>query len=130
MKDALGETGGAIALAHFYAGEGQRLYARTTTSGMQNRMSMTVREPLGVAGLIIAANTPVANVAWKLFPALICGNAVVLKAAEDSPATAWMVHAIARQAGLPAGVYNVVQGFGGEAGAPLVAHAQVAVISF
>jgi alpha-ketoglutaric semialdehyde dehydrogenase len=130
MKDALGETGGAIALAHFYAGEGQRLYGRTTTSGMPNRQAMTVREPLGVAGLIIAANTPIANVAWKLFPAAICGNAAVLKAAEDTPATAWIVHEIATSAGLPAGVYNVIQGLGEEAGAPLVADRRVAVISF
>jgi aldehyde dehydrogenase (NAD+) len=130
VKDALGETGGAIALAHFYAGEGQRLYGRTTTSGMVHRQAMTVREPLGVAGLIVAANTPVANVAWKLFPALICGNAAVLKAAEDTPATAWLLHAIANDAGLPPALYNVVQGLGEEAGAPLVAHADVPVISF
>jgi aldehyde dehydrogenase (NAD+) len=129
-KDALGETGGAIALAHFYAGEGQRLYGRTTTSATANRQVMTVREPLGVAGLIVAANTPIANVAWKLFPALICGNAAVLKAAEDTPATAWLVHEIAKEAGLPDGLYNVVQGLGEEAGAPLVAHAGVPVISF
>lgn len=130
MKDALGETAGAIALAHFYAGEGQRLYGRTTTSGLANRQAMTVREPLGVAGLIVAANTPVANVAWKLFPALICGNATVMKAAEDTPATAWLVHEIAAAAGLPDGLYNVVQGLGEEAGAPLVADGRVAVISF
>jgi acyl-CoA reductase-like NAD-dependent aldehyde dehydrogenase len=129
-KDALGETAGAVALAHFYAGEGQRLYGRTTTSGAANRQAMTVREPLGVAGLIVAANTPVANVAWKLFPALICGNAAVLKAAEDTPATAWLVHQIAKDAGLPDGLYNVIQGLGEEAGAPLVAHAGVPVISF
>ena len=130
MKDALGETGGAVALAHFYAGEGQRLYGRTATSGVAHRQAMTVREPLGVAGLIIAANTPVANVAWKLFPALICGNAAVLKAAEDTPATAWLVHEIAQDAGLPDGLYNVIQGLGAEAGAPLVADERVPVISF
>jgi len=130
VKDALGETAGAIALARFFAGEGQRLYGRTTTSGVANRQAMTIREPLGVAGLIVAANTPIANVAWKLFPALICGNAAVLKAAEDTPATAWLVHQIASDARLPAGLYNVVQGFGEEAGAPLVADDRVAVISF
>lgn len=130
FKDALGETAGAIALAHFYAGEGQRFYGRTTTSGTPNRQAMTVREPLGVAGLIVAANTPIANVAWKLFPALICGNAAVLKAAEDTPATAWLTHRIAAEAGLPAGVFNVVQGFGEEAGAPLVASDRVPVVSF
>ena len=130
VKDALGETAGAIALAHFYAGEGQRLYGRTTTSGIPHRQTMTVRLPIGVAGLIVAANTPIANVAWKLFPALICGNAAVLKAAEDTPATAWLVHDVATRAGLPAGLYNVIQGFGEEAGAPLVASDKVPVISF
>ncbi len=65
-----------------------------------------------------------------MFPALICGNAAVLKAAEDTPATAWLVHEIAKQAGLPDGLFNVVQGLGEEAGAPLVAHAGVPVISF
>ena len=89
-KDALGETNGAIQLGLFMAGEGMRLYGRTTTSGAANKYAMTVRAPLGVAGLIIAANTPIANVAWKVFPALICGNTAVLKAAEDTPATAWL----------------------------------------
>ena len=130
FKDAMGETNGAVALVRFYAGEGQRLYGRTTTSAMPHRQTMTVREPVGVAGLIVAANTPVANVAWKLFPALICGNAAVLKAAEDTPITAWLVHEIAKDAGLPDGLYNVIQGFGPEAGAPLVAHRDVPVISF
>ena len=129
-QDAYGETGGAIALGLFYASEGQRLYGRTTTSGVPNKYAMTVRQPVGVAGLIIAANTPIANVAWKVFPALICGNAAVLKAAEDSPATAWIVGRIAHEAGLPAGVLNIIQGYGEEAGAPLVQHQDVGVISF
>ena len=130
FKDAKGETGGAIQLGLFYASEGQRLYGRTTTSGTPNKYAMTVRQPIGVAGLIIAANTPIANVAWKVFPALICGNAVVLKAAEDTPATSWMFAKLAHEAGLPAGVLNVVQGLGSEAGAALVAHPQVGVVSF
>ncbi len=129
-KSALAETDGAVALGLFMAGEGQRLYGRTTTSGIPDRYAMTVRQPIGVAGLIIPANTPIANVAWKVFPALICGNAAVLKAAEDSPVTAWVFGAIARQAGLPAGLLNIVQGFGAEAGAPLVANPDVGVISF
>lgn len=127
---AYGETGGAIELGLFYASEGQRLYGRTTTSGTANKYAMTVRQPIGVAGLIIAANTPIANVAWKVFPALICGNACVLKAAEDTPATAWIFGRIAQAAGLPAGALNIVQGYGEEAGAPLVAHPAVGVISF
>jgi aldehyde dehydrogenase (NAD+) len=112
------------------AGEGQRLYGRTTTSGVANKWAMTVRHPVGVAGLIVAANTPIANVAWKVFPALICGNGVVLKAAEDTPVTAWLFAAIAAAAGLPGGVLNVIQGLGVEAGAPLVDHPDVGIISF
>ena len=91
---------------------------------------MTVRQPIGVAGLIIAANTPIANVAWKVFPALICGNAAVLKAAEDTPGTAWIFGQIAKEAGLPDGVLNIIQGYGEEAGQPLVEHPDVDVISF
>ena len=130
FKSALAETDGAVALGFFMAGEGQRLYGRTTTSGIPNRYAMTVRQAIGVAGLIIPANTPIANVAWKVFPALICGNSAVLKAAEDSPVTAWVFGAIAQQGNLPAGVLNVVQGYGDEAGAPLVENPDVGVISF
>jgi len=130
FKQALGETGGAIAQGEFMAGEGRRLYGRTTTSAVPNKYAMVIRQPLGVAGLIIAANTPIANVAWKVFPALICGNAAVLKAAEDTPATAWIVGRIAKEVGLPPGVLNIIQGYGEEAGAPLVANPKVDVISF
>lgn len=129
-KNALGETDGAIELGLFYAGEGQRLYGRTTTSGTPNRYAMTIRQPIGVAGLIIAANTPIANTAWKVFPALVCGNGAVLKAAEDTPATSWIFGKIANEAGLPRGILDIVHGYGEEAGAPLVAHPDVAVISF
>lgn len=129
-KEAFGEADGAIALGRFFAGEGQRLYGRTTTSGAPDKYAMTVRQPCGLAGLIIAANTPIANVAWKVFPALICGNAAVLKAAEDTPATAWLFAKIAHEAGLPPGVLNVIQGYGAECGAPLVMHPDVDVISF
>ncbi|MGD8256462.1 MAG: aldehyde dehydrogenase family protein [Desulfobacterales bacterium] len=127
---ALGETGGAIAQGEFMAGEGRRFYGRTTTSAIKNKYAMTVRQPLGVAGLIIAANTPIANVAWKVFPALICGNSAVLKAAEDTPLTAWYFGKIAHESGLPSGVLNIIQGYGEEAGAPLVANSGVDVISF
>ncbi len=130
LKQARGETGGAIAQGEFMAGEGRRLYGRTTTSGVPNKYAMTVRQPLGVAGLIIAANTPIANVAWKVFPALVCGNTAVLKAAEDTPATAWIFGKLAHEVGLPPGALNIIQGYGEEAGAPLVAHPGVDVLSF
>lgn len=129
-KDALGETDAATEMGFFVAGEGRRFYGRTTTSAVPNRTAMVVRQPLGVAGLIIAANTPVANVAWKAFPALLCGNAAIMKASEDTPVTAWAFGVLAREAGVPAGVYNTVHGFGEEAGAPLVEHPDVAVVSF
>jgi aldehyde dehydrogenase (NAD+) len=130
FQAALGETGGAIAQGEFTAGEGRRFFGRTSTSAVENKYAMTVRQPLGVAGLIIAANTPIANVAWKVFPALLCGNAAVLKAAEDTPATAWIFGKIALEAGLPPGVLNIIQGYGQEAGGPLVDDPDVDVISF
>jgi aldehyde dehydrogenase (NAD+) len=129
-KDALGETDAAIEMGLFVAGEGRRFYGQTTTSAVPNKAAMVVRQPLGVAGLIIAANTPIANVAWKAFPALLCGNAAILKAAEDTPLSAWAFGVLAREAGIPDGVYATVHGLGPEAGAPLVEHPDVAVISF
>lgn len=129
-RDALGEAGGAIQCARFFAGEGQRLFGRTMTSGVPDKYAMTVRQPCGVAGLIIAANTPAPNFAWKVFPALICGNGVVLKAAEDTPISAWFMAKVAEEAGLPKGVLNVVHGLGAEVGQALVEHEDVQVISF
>jgi aldehyde dehydrogenase (NAD+) len=129
-KDARGETDGAIELGYFMAGEGRRYYGRTLPSATSNRYAQTIRQPLGVTGLIIAANTPIANVAWKVFPALVCGNAAVLKASEDSPETANAFMARAVEAGLPPGVLNIVHGFGEEAGQPLVEDPRVALVSF
>jgi acyl-CoA reductase-like NAD-dependent aldehyde dehydrogenase len=129
-KDALGETGGAIEMGYFVAGEGRRLYGHTLTSAVPNRQAFVTRQPLGVAGLIIAANTPIANVAWKVFPALMCGNAVVLKASEDTPETAVAFARRAAEADLPPGVLNVIQGLGPEAGQPLVEDRRVELVSF
>lgn len=128
-KDATGEVGAAVSVAEFFAGEGMRLYARSLTSGMPGKHSHTVRQPRGVAGLIVPANTPIANVAWKVFPALVCGNTAVLKASEDAPETAQAVARLGKEAGLPDGVLNVING-GGDAGRALVDHTGVAVISF
>ncbi len=89
-------------MGYFVAGEGRRFYGRTTTSAVPNRQAMTIRQPLGVAGLIIAANTPIANVAWKVFPALLCGNGAVLKASEDTPETALAFARLARRGGAAA----------------------------
>jgi acyl-CoA reductase-like NAD-dependent aldehyde dehydrogenase len=129
-KDALGEVDAAIEMGFFIAGEARRLYGRTTPSAVPNRVAMTVRQPVGPAALIIAANTPIANVAWKVFPALMCGDTAVLKPSEHTPWTAaWLVRVL-YQVGLPADVLSVVHGYGPEVGAPLVADARIQLVSF
>ena len=127
---ALGETDAAVEMGLFVAGEGRRSYGRTTTASMPHRTVLTVRQPLGVAGLIMSFNTPLPNVAWKAFPAVFCGNAAVVKPSEHTPASAWLFGQLATEAGVPAGVLNVVQGTGPKAGAPLVEHADVDLVSF
>ncbi len=129
-KDALGETNAAIEMGFFVAGEGRRFYGRTTTSAVPNKIAQIVRQPLGVAGLIVPANTPIPNIAWKAFPALLCGNAAVLKSSEHAPATAAMFAKVLHAAGVPEGVFNVIHGLGEEAGAPLADSPDVALVSF
>jgi alpha-ketoglutaric semialdehyde dehydrogenase len=129
-QDAAGEVNASILQGEFFAGEGMRLYSRSLTSSMPGKQSHTVRQPIGVAALIVPANTPIANITWKVFPALICGNTAVLKASEDAPYTASLFAQIATDAGLPAGVLNVVQGSGENAGKPLVTHPKISIISF
>lgn len=129
-KDALEETDGAISMALFYAGEGQRLDGKTTASTIPHTWTMTIRQPVGLAGILVSAATPFATIISNIFPACICGNAAVVKASEDAPMTAWITGWVANETGLPAGVLNIVQGYGKEAGASLVAHKDIGVISF
>ncbi len=129
-RDAVGEAGAAILQGEYFAGEGMRLYGRSLTSGVTGKYSHTVRQPLGIAALIVPANTPIANIAWKVFPALICGNTVILKASEDAPRTAQLFAELTREAGLPPGVFNVIHGRGKSAGAALVSDFRVSLISF
>lgn len=129
-KDALGEVGAAIEMGFFVAGEGRRYYGRTTNSAVPNRTAEIRRQPVGVCALIIPANTPIANVAWKVFPAILCGDTVVLKPSEDTPLTAIWVAGVMKEAGLPAGVLSVVHGFGQEVGAALVEDERVDLVSF
>lgn len=128
--DAAGEVAGAIMQGDYFAGEGMRLYANSLTSGMPGKHAHSVRQPIGVAGLIVPANTPIANIAWKSFPALICGNTVVMKAAEDSPRLANLFAGLVKEAGIPDGVFNVIQGPGHSVGRQLVANKLIDVISF
>jgi acyl-CoA reductase-like NAD-dependent aldehyde dehydrogenase len=130
LELALGETDAAVEMGLFVAGEGRRYYGRTTTASMPHRTVMTVRQPLGVAALIMSFNTPLPNVAWKAFPALFCGNAAVVKPSEETPVSALFFAELALEAGVLAGVLNVVQGLGPEAGAALVEHPDVDLISF
>lgn len=97
---------------------------------MQNKYPMIIREPVGIAGLLVAFNTPIANIAWKVFPALICGNTVVLKPSEDIPLTSWFFNKLVIESSLPAGVFNTVYGLGLEAGDALVRHPMINLISF
>ena len=126
---ALGEVDAAVEMGHFVAGEGRRLYGRTTTSSMPHRTVMSVRRPVGLAGLIVSFNTPVPNYAWKVFPALLCGNTAVLKPSEHTPLSAACFGRLCNEF-LPPGVLNVVQGLGSEAGAAIVESPRVDLVSF
>ena len=130
ILDAIGELNGAIKLGEFFAGEGMRMYGKTLTSGVVGKQSFTVREPRGVVGLIVPANTPIANIAWKVFPALICGNTVVLKSSEDAPEISIEFAKLTKEAGLPDGVLNIIHGKGNIAGQALVEHSSISTISF
>jgi alpha-ketoglutaric semialdehyde dehydrogenase len=129
-KNAVAEVAAAADLALFMESEGSRFYGKTMTSPVPNRSVRTVRAPIGVCAAIMPFNSPLAGVAWKAFPALLCGNAVVAKSHELTPYTAVAFGRILDDAGLPPGVYGVVQGFGPEVGAPLVADARVGLVSF
>ncbi len=126
---ALGETDAAVEMGFFVAGEGRRLYGRTTTSAMPNRTVMATRRPVGVAALIVSFNTPLPNYAWKMFPAVFCGNTAVLKPSEHTPLSAAFFGRLCQEF-LPTGVLNVVHGFGAEVGPPLVEHDGVDLVSF
>src|SRR5947208_7728168 len=112
------------------AGEGRRLWGQTTPSELRDKFNMSVRMPIGVVGVITPWNFPIAIPSWKIAPALVCGNTVVFKPAEDTPLLAERFVELLDEAGVPKGVVNVVHGFGGEAGDRLVRHPDVPVITF
>jgi aldehyde dehydrogenase (NAD+) len=129
-KNAVAEVASSADLAVFMEGEGSRLYGKTLPSPIPNRTVQTLRSPIGVCAGIMPFNSPLAGVAWKVFPALLCGNAVIAKAHELTPQTAVEFGRLLKDAGVPAGVYAAVQGFGPDAGAPLVQDDRVGVVSF
>jgi alpha-ketoglutaric semialdehyde dehydrogenase len=134
MGKVLAETRGdvqeAIDEAFYVAGEGRRLFGQTTPSELANKFAMSVRMPVGVVGMITPWNFPMAIPSWKLFPALVSGNTCVIKPAEDTPLSTYNLVSALVEAGLPAGVVNIVCGLGPDAGAPLVEHRDVRAISF
>jgi aldehyde dehydrogenase (NAD+) len=128
--EAGGDVQEAIDMSYFMGGEGRRLHGQTTPSELRDKFMMSVRMPVGVVGAITPWNFPIAIPSWKLCPALVCGNTVVLKPAEDTPLLADRFVQLLEEAGLPPGVVNVVHGFGEEAGEALVRHPDVPVITF
>jgi acyl-CoA reductase-like NAD-dependent aldehyde dehydrogenase len=129
-KNAAAEVGSSADLAVFMESEGSRFYGRTMTSPIPNRAVRTLRAPIGVCAAIMPFNSPLAGIAWKVFPALLCGNAVVAKSHEQTPYTAIAFGRLLQEAGLPAGLYSAVQGFGPEVGTALVQDNRVGIVSF
>src|SRR5205085_3540446 len=128
--EAGGDVQEAIDMSYYMGGEGRRLFGQTTPSELRDKFMMSVRMPVGVVGAITPWNFPIAIPSWKLAPALVCGNTVVLKPAEDTPLLAQRFVDLFAEAGLPDGVVTIVHGFGETAGDALVRHPDVPIITF
>ena len=134
MGKVLAETRGdvqeGIDTAYYAGTEGRRLFGHTVPSELRDKWAMSVRRPIGVCGMITPFNFPMAIPTWKIFPALLCGNSVVFKPAEDVPHTGALFVEILLEAGLPPEVIQLVHGFGEEVGEVIVRHPDVPVVSF
>jgi alpha-ketoglutaric semialdehyde dehydrogenase len=130
LPETRGDVQEAIDMTYYMAGEGRRLFGQTTPSELPNKFAMSVRQPVGVCGMITPWNFPMAIPSWKMMPALVCGNTVVLKPAEDTPLSSYHLVETLAEAGLPPGVVNLVSGDGPGAGGSLSSHKEVPVISF
>ncbi len=130
LEEALGEVQEGIDMAFYMAGEGRRLFGQTTPAELKDKFAMSVRAPIGVAGIITPWNFPIAIASWKSFPAIIAGNTVVWKPATETPIMAYEMTKIYEEAGLPKGVINVVFGSGSTVGDAMVHHDDIRIISF
>jgi acyl-CoA reductase-like NAD-dependent aldehyde dehydrogenase len=130
LKETRGDVQEAIDMTYFIAGEGRRLHGYTTKAELPNKYAMCSREPIGVCGLITPWNFPMAIPSWKILPALVCGNTVVIKPAEDTPLSTYNFVSALSEAGIPPGVLNIVAGRGVEVGKALLAHEKVRLVSF
>jgi alpha-ketoglutaric semialdehyde dehydrogenase len=130
LKEARGDVQEGIDFAWFMSGQSRAPFGETIPSELPRKFSLTMRHPIGIVGLITPWNFPIAIPTWKTWPAILAGNCVVMKAAEDTPLCAQRLVEIIEQAGVPPGVVNLLQGTGEEAGGALVAHPDVRAISF
>ena len=130
LDETRGDVQEAIDMTYYMAGEGRRQFGQTTPSEMPDKFQMSVRQPVGVAGLITPWNFPMAIPSWKMMPALILGNTVVIKPATDTPLSVVNLLRVLEQAGLPKGVVNMVTGSGSKVGSPLMSHQDVHIVSF
>jgi alpha-ketoglutaric semialdehyde dehydrogenase len=130
LNETRGDVQEGIDTAYYAATEGRRLFGHTVPSELRDKWAMSYRRPQGIAGLITPFNFPLAIPTWKMFPALVCGNAVIIKPAEDVPHTVTLLVEALLEAGLPKEVVQLVNGFGHEVGANIVEHADIPVISF
>ncbi|MGH6868998.1 MAG: aldehyde dehydrogenase family protein, partial [Methylocella sp.] len=129
IRETRGDVQIAIDVAKFMAGEGRRAEGETVPSALPNKFCMTIRHPLGIVGIITPWNFPIAIPAWKTFPALLAGNTVILKPASDTPLLALKLAECLSEAGLPAGVLNVITGPGGSLGDAIASHPRISMIS-
>ena len=130
LADAQGEVKRAMNIVEYAAGEGRRMFGYTTPSELPNTVAYTMRRPLGVVGIITPWNFPIAIPAWKIAPALICGNTLVFKPASGTPFSAVKLVEVFEEAGLPPGVLNLVTGPGSRVGNALVESPEVKAIPF
>lgn len=130
IAEARGEVQEAIDMAFYMAGEGRRLFGDTVPSELRNKFAMSIRVPVGIAGLITPWNFPIAIASWKSLPALVAGNAVVWKPATETPMVASEFVRIYEEAGLPKGLINLVNGSGSIVGNAMVDHPDIDIISF
>jgi acyl-CoA reductase-like NAD-dependent aldehyde dehydrogenase len=124
------DTQAAINTARVMMGEGRRMLGQTVPSELRNKFAMVIREPIGVVGAITPWNLPILLPSWKLFPALLCGNTIVFKPAEDTPLVGTLLVQLLEDAGVPKGVVNMITGYGHEIGDRFVTHPAAQMISF
>src|SRR5262245_31721454 len=130
LTETAGDVQEGVDTAFHAATEGRRSFVRVVPSELRNKWAMSYRRPIGIAGLITPFNFPLAIPTWKMFPALVCGNAVVFKPAEDVPHSAHLLVEVLLEAGLPVEVVQLVHGQGSVVGRALVEHPEVSLISF